>query len=119
MAIKALVRLTGGINYWTPIVDGLVFPGNRSGVMMFKCSTMPVPFWSRASQEKKAIIRLPDRLDSIAGAQLLVKVWDGGEGTVKEPFKINGGPIFHSIRKTYPRCGFYQSRYYAGASEIG
>lgn len=123
MAVKALVRLTGGINYWTPVVDGLVFPGNRSGVMMFKCSEMPVPFWSRASHEKKAIIRLPDRLDSIARAQLLVKMWDGGEGTVKEPFKINGFPYSivsgkHIHDVVFTRVDIMQEHLKSGDNEL-
>ena len=92
MAVKALVKFSGGISYWTTVTDGLVFPENRPEIMLYTCSTMPVPFWSRASREKQGIIRLPGNRGAIERAQLLVKVWDGGEGTVEEPFKINGHP---------------------------
>ena len=43
MAVKALVRLSGGISYWTTVTDGLVFPENRPEVMLYTCSTMPGP----------------------------------------------------------------------------
>lgn len=92
MALRALVRLKGGLCYWTPIVDGLAFAEGRPHVRMYTCRDMPVPFWSRASQICRATIELPDDLSQIESARLIVKIWDGGEGTVAEPFKINGHP---------------------------
>lgn len=92
MALRALVRLKGGLCYWTPILDGLVFAAGRHCVQMYVCHDMPVPFWSRASQVRKATIELPDDLSALESARLIVKIWDGGEGTVKEPFQINGHP---------------------------
>lgn len=92
MALRALVRLKGGLCYWTPIVDGLVFATGRHRVQMHVCRDLPVPFWSRASQVRKATIELPDDLSDLESARLIVKIWDGGEGTVKEPFQINGHP---------------------------
>ena len=57
---------------------------------MYSCDTLPIPFWSRTSRLVKADITLPRDLSGFERAQLLVKIWDGGEGKVKEHFKING-----------------------------
>lgn len=92
MAICAVVRLKGGFHYVTDTLDDLTFPANRSPVEMYKCSTMPTPFWSRDSKENKAVIELPKDISSIQRARLMIKIWDGGEGKVTEPFKINGHP---------------------------
>jgi hypothetical protein len=92
MAIRAVVHLKGGFNYENDTLYGLTFPPHRSRVEMYKCSSMPTPFWSRDSQEKKAVIELPENISLLQRAQLMIKIWDGGEGKVKEPFKINGYP---------------------------
>jgi len=92
MAVKALVHIEGGLHYCTPVADGLLFTENRKKVTLFSCSAMPKPFWSRASRKKTATITLPVNPGRIERAQLLVKAWDGGEGTVKNPFTINGHP---------------------------
>jgi len=54
---------------------------------------MPAPFWSRASRQNKAQIDLPADISSLEKARLMIKIWDGGEGSIKEPFKINGHPF--------------------------
>jgi len=90
IALRALVHLRGGLYYWTPVLDGLEFARGRHRVQVYACRDMPVPFWSRASQVRTATIDLPQDLSSVESAGLIVKIWDGGEGTVKEPFKING-----------------------------
>jgi hypothetical protein len=92
MAIKALVHLKGGLNYITEVLDGLVFPARRNNVEMYKCSVLPNPFWSRASRTVTATIKLPLSPVNAESARLMVRVWDGGEGTVKDPFTINGHP---------------------------
>ena len=92
MAIRAVVHLEEGSHYATDTLGGLVFLPERNRIEMYKCSSMPVPFWSRASQEKKAIIELPENISSLQRVQLLIKIWDGGEGKIEEPFKINGHP---------------------------
>lgn len=99
IAIRAVVHLKGGFNYKTDTLHGLTFPPNRSRIEMYKCSSMPLPFWSRDSQEKKAVIELPGNISSLQRAQLMVKIWDGGEGKVKEPFKINGYPYSITSRR--------------------
>ena len=92
VAIRACVHLAGGFHYITKTLSNLSFPSGRMKVEMYRCSIMPVPFWSRASQESKAQIDLPADISSLARALLMIKVWDGGEGSVREPFKINGHP---------------------------
>ncbi len=92
MAIKALVHLKGGFHYWTDVLDGLVFPAYRNNVELYKCSVLPKPFWSRASKPATATINLLRNPADAESARLMVRIWDGGEGTVKEHFKINGHP---------------------------
>jgi hypothetical protein len=92
MAIKALVHLKGGFQYMTDVLDGLVFPARRNNVELHKCDVLPKPFWSRASRPATTTINLPLSPDNAETARLMVRVWDGGEGTVKEHFKINGHP---------------------------
>jgi hypothetical protein len=92
IAIKALVHLKGGFHYFTEILDGLVFPAGRNRVELYKCDVLPKPFWSRASNLQTATINLPRDPANANSARLMVRVWDGGEGTVKEHFKINGHP---------------------------
>ena len=92
MALKALVQLKGGFYYWTEVLDGLAFEDNRNKVELYRCDTLPRPFWSRASRPVTAKINLPADLTDVESARLMVRVWDGGEGAVREHFKINGHP---------------------------
>ena len=92
MAICAVLKLKGGFRYVTDALEGLTFPVDRNRVVMYKCTSMPAPFWSRDSKENKAVINLPEDISTIGNAQFMIKIWDGGEGKVKEPFKINGHP---------------------------
>jgi hypothetical protein len=99
MAIRAVIQLKGGFHYVTDTLDGLTFRVGRNRVVMYKCSSMPTPFWSRDSKEKKAVIELPKDISTLKRAQLMIKIWDGGEGKVKEPFKINGHSYSITSRK--------------------
>lgn len=92
MAIRALVVFKSGLNYWTDVLRGITFTTDRPVVQLLQCSGMPVPFWSRNKQLRTATIELNSYPASLEEAYLLVRVWDGGEGTVQEPFKINGVP---------------------------
>lgn len=98
-AIRAVVHLKGEFHYATDTIDDLTFPPKRSRVEMYKCSSIPVPFWSRDSQEKKTIIELPGDISSLKQVHLMIKIWDGGEGNIREPFKINGHPYSITSRK--------------------
>jgi hypothetical protein len=92
MALKALVHLKGGFNYRTEVLDGLIFPAGRNKVELYKCDVLPKPFWSRASNLQTVTINLPQNLANVESARLIIRIWDGGEGTIKDPFKINGHP---------------------------
>lgn len=92
MAIKAIVHLKGDFKYTTEVLDGLVFPTYRNNVELYKCNELPKPFWSRASKPVTATISLPRDPANAKSARLMVRVWDGGEGTIKGHFKINGHP---------------------------
>jgi hypothetical protein len=41
---------------------------------------------------KKAVIELPGDFSRIENVELHTRIWDGGEGEVQEPFKINRVP---------------------------
>ena len=99
MAICAVLQLKRGFYYVSDTLDDLTFPPDRNRIEMYKCSSMPTPFWSRDSKENKAVIELPKDISSLQHAQLMIKIWDGGEGKVKEPFKINGHPYSITSRK--------------------
>ncbi|MHC4693117.1 MAG: hypothetical protein ACYS67_10285 [Planctomycetota bacterium] len=92
MAICAVIKMKGGFNYVTETLDDLTFRVGRNRVVMYRCSSIPTPFWSRDSKQKKVVIKLPKDISSLKRAKLMIKIWDGGEGKVKEPFKINGHP---------------------------
>ncbi len=92
MGLRAVVHLRDGFQYATPVVDGLTFAERRRPVVLFRASELPAPFWSRASRERTATVDLPEDLSAVERAELYVKVWDGGEGNVQEPFTLNGHP---------------------------
>lgn len=92
MAVKALIVFKNGINYWSDILNGIVFPSDRQIVQVVYCSEMPVPFWSRDNQLRKAVFELPVAPEEIEQAELYLRIWDGGEGNIKEPFRLNGIP---------------------------
>lgn len=92
MSVRALVELKNNFFYQTTELNNLSFPADRPRVQLYHCSEMPHPFWSRDKQEKFAKIELPDDITKIESAQLQVKIWDGGEGSIKDPFTLNGLP---------------------------
>lgn len=87
--VRAVVRLRQGFNYLTH-AEALPVPEDRPPVRLFTPAEMPTPMWSRDGRTRTAAIDLPDDLDGVERALLLVKVWDGGEGGVEAPFTING-----------------------------
>lgn len=87
---KAVVQLADGLFYETEPTPGSLLVRKKETVQLFYCYDAPVPFWSRAGNLMTGTIRLPVDVKKIVKAQLQVKIWDGGEGEVQEPFKING-----------------------------
>jgi hypothetical protein len=92
MAIKAIVHFKNGLMYETEVLRGLTFPLTRPHVQLYHCTELPKPFWSRNNQVRKANIELPSDLSKAERVELHVRNWDGGEGTIREPFKLNGVP---------------------------
>lgn len=92
MAVKALIEFKNGLFYWSETLDGLTFPLKRKHVRLYYCTSLPKPFWSRAGQLKTAAFDLQENISEIENAELHIRIWDGGEGEVKEPFKLNNKP---------------------------
>ena len=72
---------------------------NQKNIYLYYVREMPVPFWSRDNKLKTAIIDLDYNPTRILKAQLHLKIWDGGEGAVNTPFKLNGTPLSITSRK--------------------
>lgn len=87
---KAIIKFKDGLYYETEASAGSVFMRQKEHVQMFYCYKAPVPFWSRAEDLNTAKMNIPVDPKKIISAQLQIKIWDGGEGEVLEPFKING-----------------------------
>lgn len=93
MALVALVRMADSLSYRTPVLGGLSFPKRRPQVVLHYCDTVPDHFWSRDKHEKKVAITLTGaEIEHAAKAVLITRIWDGGAGTVTEPFTVNGHP---------------------------
>lgn len=96
MAVKAVIRFREpqGLAYETAPLTGLATPTRRAErVTIHPVANLPVNFWSRASRKKTATIDVDVDPKSIVEAELHVVTWDGGAGTIKEPFKLNGHPF--------------------------
>lgn len=80
-----------GLVYETAASDPFVLPAKQGArVYPIGAASLPVPFWSRAKKRITARIDLPLEPSAVERAELHVVVWDGGRGTVKEPFRLNG-----------------------------
>ncbi len=87
---KAIITFKDGLYYETRASAGSVLNRRKETVRMFYCYEAPAPFWSRAGNLNVAKMNIPVDPKKIISAQLQIKIWDGGEGEVSEPFKING-----------------------------
>ena len=78
--------------YVTPAARGLkASPTAEVRVILSK--DMPEPFWSRAGRKKTCTLDLDAEPATIERAELRVLIWDGGAGTVKDYFTLNGRPL--------------------------
>ena len=123
IAFRAVVHFRNGLHYETGSSAGSTFPRGRPRVELLRCSAMPQPFWSRAGAEKRAVIELPEDLSRVAAAELRVRVWDGGAGTVAEPFQLNGHPYSvlsgrasHDV--VFTKCAVSLDHLKAGENEV-
>ena len=87
---KAIIRFNNGFYYETAATAGSILQRTSESVKMFYCYDAPVPFWSRAGRINIGRMNIPIDPQNIENVQSQLKIWDGGEGEVEEPFKING-----------------------------
>ena len=92
MAVRAIVYFNNGMCYKTEPTRTLFFPSERSSVKMYKCEPFPPFFASRMSDEKSANFVLPNNIENIEKAQLLIKNWGKHKGDNEGPFKLNNKP---------------------------
>jgi hypothetical protein len=90
MAVKAIIEFKNGLLYETNVLDNLWFSTKRPTVILIPTTDAPEPFWAQLNRPRVAKITLPVDPKQIESAELLVRIWDGGEGDIKEPFKVNG-----------------------------
>jgi hypothetical protein len=96
MAVRAAVhfKVRPEIAYITPETRGLrVQERPLVRVELVPARDLPVPFWSRAGRTRTGTIFLDADPALIDRAELHVVVWDGGAGTVRDYFTINGLPL--------------------------
>lgn len=95
-AVRALVhfREAPGIVFETPVRNGVRLPKTEGAtVTCVLPGRLPTPFWSRAGQKREAVIEIAEAPGKLVRAQLHIAVWDGGRGSVKHPFRLNGEPV--------------------------
>ncbi len=92
--VKGWVRFKNakGLVYETPAVK-VADAQKPSPVRVFTAPKLPTPFWSREGNVHKCTIPLDVDPADIDKAELHVSIWDGGAGTTKEPFTLNGEPL--------------------------
>ena len=86
---KAIIKFKNDFYYETEATAGSILRRTTESVHMFYCYQAPIPFWSRADNIKIGKMNIPIDPNKIIKAKLQIKIWDGGEGDVSEPFKIN------------------------------
>lgn len=95
-ALRAGVAFRGApdLVYETAPLEPVPLPRKQNArVMCVAATSLPAPFWSRAGMRKEAVIELPVAPGKVRRAKLHIVTWDGGRGTVKHPFRINGQPV--------------------------
>lgn len=90
MKLRTIIHFKDDLKFQTDDLDNVELPSRTRSVQFIKCDDLPIPFWSRANQLKETTFQLDHAIQSIDCAQLMIKIWDGGEGTIDKPFTING-----------------------------
>lgn len=88
MTLCAIIDFQNGLKYKT-FLENVSLPVRDYHVYLFQ-PDVPAPFWSRDNQLREATLQLDTK--NIIAAELLIKIWDGGEGMITDPFKINHYP---------------------------
>jgi hypothetical protein len=92
LAVRAVVRFRDAPNlaYHTAPVSGLKMPRRAGKVTLHYARDLPRPFWSRAGRVRKCTIDLDVAPASVERAELRALIWDGGRGSTRQPFTLNG-----------------------------
>ncbi len=95
IAISALIKFKEiqSISCLISSPDKLKTPNRGNLINLYSSNNLPKPFWSRANNKKTCNIELDIKSDQIEKAEMHVVLWDGGQGTIGEPFKLNDFPI--------------------------
>lgn len=93
MAVRAIIHFKNHpeLEYITPVIGGLFALKPRgSRVLIYSSRDLPIPFWSRMNQKKSCTIDIDMDPANIERAELNVVVRDGGSGSIKNYFTLNG-----------------------------
>lgn len=96
VGVRAVVRFKDQPNliYATPPLMNVKLPrGDGQHVALRHSKDQPDEFWSRDRRRQTCTIELDVDPARIKRAELHVVVWDGGAGTVKDYFTLNGQPL--------------------------
>ena len=89
--IKARIVFKSGLQYETPIYARQFLRAGRQSVMLCPATVLPAPFYSRDLKPCEAVTDLSCiALETVESAWLQTRVWDGGEGDVRDYFTLNG-----------------------------
>jgi hypothetical protein len=90
MLVRALLHYRSGFHRWSRVSRGIVLPARRERVKLLFLKGLPKPFWSRMGRRLGGDFVLSVAPNRIRKSELLVKIWDGGEGSIRDPFTLNG-----------------------------
>jgi hypothetical protein len=93
LKVRALVEFKDlpGLLYETGAAEAPdLLVNDRERISIHHAADLPHPFWSRANKKQSCTIDLPFDQGQIERAELHVVVWDGGAGTVRDNFMLNG-----------------------------
>lgn len=96
MAVRATIHFKNKpeLTYMTPVIGGLgATKPKNTRVTLYSSRDLPVPFLSRANLKKSCTIDLDIDPTRIEKAELNIVVRDGGAGSGKNYFTLNGQPL--------------------------
>jgi hypothetical protein len=95
MRVRARLRFTGvkDLYYETPAMEGITIPGRTDAVVSLVHPDKPRSHWSRNWSTQECVLVVGPPPGQIERTQLHVCIWDGGKGSIAEPFTLNGHPL--------------------------
>jgi hypothetical protein len=93
--VEAVVAFkdTPGLTYRTAPAAAPAIVHDRAEVRLYPAADLPAPFWSRAGNVQRCRLPLDVAPEDIERAEMHVVIWDGGRGSVADPFTLNGRPL--------------------------